>query len=97
MTARPATIYIADLVGSKIVTAEGRTIGRVIDLRVTPGPEYRVIALECGLSGWLHRLHVLRRVAMLLPRQGEPRVIPWEDVARYDRYVVALKPGREPD
>lgn len=96
MTARPTTICIADLVGSKIVTAEGKTIGRVIELRVTPGPEYRVTAIECGLGGWLHRLHVLRRVAVLLPRQGAPRVIPWEDVARYERFVVTLKPGREP-
>ena len=96
MTARPATICIADLVGSKIVTAEGKLIGRVIELRVTPGPEYRIIAIECGLGGWLHRLHVLRRVAMLLPRQDEPRVISWKDVARYERYVVTLKPGREP-
>jgi poly(hydroxyalkanoate) depolymerase family esterase len=89
------TLTIEDLVGSKVVTAEGKQVGRVIEVQVTPGPEYRVIALEVGLSAWLARLHLLGRLGALRGTDIKPRTVSWDDVDRYERFTVILKPGRE--
>lgn len=89
------TITIEELVGSKVVTAEGKQVGRVIEVQVTPGPEYRVIGCDVGLNAWLYRLHLLRRLARLLGQDRKPRTAYWDDVDRYERFTVTLKPGRE--
>jgi hypothetical protein len=86
---------IEELVGSKVVTAEGQQLGRVIEVQVTPGPEYRVIGLDVGLSAWLERLHLLGRLVALRGTDIKPRTASWDDVDRYERFTVTLKPGRE--
>jgi hypothetical protein len=88
-------LTIEDLVGSKVVTAEGKQVGRVIEVQVTPGPEYRVIAFDVGLSAWLDRLHLLGRLVALRGTDIKPRMASWDDVDRYERFTVILKPGRE--
>jgi sporulation protein YlmC with PRC-barrel domain len=97
MQARVRTVRVADLLGSKIVTADGRKVGHVVDIRVTRGPRYRVTALEFGAAGLLDRLHVLG--ALWTPGGGKsrPRAIPWEDIARYDGSTFTLKAGRAPE
>jgi PRC-barrel domain len=95
MPAARTTITIEDLVGSKVVTAEGKQVGRVIEVQVTPGPEYRVIAFDVGLSAWLDRLHLLGRLVALRGTDIKPLTAYWDDVDRYERFTVALKPGRE--
>jgi PRC-barrel domain len=94
MPAARKIIAIEDLVGSKVVTAEGKRVGRVIDVQVTRGPEYRVIGFDVGLSAWLLRLHLLRLLA-LLGKDIKSRTAYWDDVDRYERFTVTLKPGRE--
>jgi hypothetical protein len=89
------TLTIEELVGSKVVTAEGQQVGRVIDVQVTPGPEYRVIGLDVGLTGWLDRLHLLGRLGALRGTDITPRTASWDDVDRYERFTVTLKPGRK--
>src|SRR5437764_5816137 len=89
------TLTIEDLVGSKVVTAEVKQVGRVIEVQVTPGPEYRVIGLDVGLTGWLARLHLLGRLVALRGTDVKPRTASWDDVDRYERFTVILKPGRE--
>jgi hypothetical protein len=89
------TLTIEELVGSKVVTAEGKRVGRVIEVQVTPGPEYRVIGLDVGLSAWLDRLHLLGRLVALRGEDIKPRMASWDDVDRYERFTVTLKPGRE--
>jgi hypothetical protein len=89
------TVTIEDLVGSKVVTAEGKQVGRVTEVQVTPGPEYRVIGLDVGLTAWLERLHLLGRLVALRGTDIKPRTASWDDVDRYERFTVALKPGRE--
>ena len=90
------TLTIEDLVGSKVVTAEGKQVGRVIEVQVTPAPEYRVIGLDVGLTGWLERLHLLGRLVALRGTDIKRRTASWDDVDRYERFTVTLKPGREP-
>ena len=53
------TIFIGDLLGSKIVTADGRRIGHVVDIQLSRGDEHRATALVYGAHGWLYRWHVL--------------------------------------
>jgi hypothetical protein len=89
------TLTIEELVGSKVVMAEGKQVGRVIEVQVTPGPEYRVIGLDVGLSAWLDRLHLLGRLVALRGTALKPRTASWDDVDRYERFTVTLKPGRE--
>ena len=96
MPAARKTITIEDLVGSKVVTAEGKLVGHVTEVQVTPGPEYRVIAFDFGLNAWLDRLHLLGRLVALRAKDMEPRTAYWDDVDRYERFTVTLKPGREP-
>src|SRR4051812_19178336 len=88
------TLTIEDLVGSRVVTAEGKQVGRVIEVQATPGPEYRVTGLDVGLSAWLDRLHLLGRL-VARGTDIKPRTASWDDVDRYERFTVILKPGRE--
>ena len=84
---------IEDLVGSRIETAEGRRVGRVVDVEVEPAPSYRACALLYGLYGWLYRFHALRAAAAIVGVHARYEHIPWDGVADYDGRTVRLKPG----
>jgi hypothetical protein len=87
-------ITLTNLLGSKIVTAEGRTIGHVADIQLTRGPEYQVKALLFGWSGWLHRLYMLNPFSRRKPAQPPaPKAILWDAVDSFDCSIVRLKPG----
>ena len=93
MPAARKIITIEDLVGSKVVTAEGNQVGRVTEIQVTPGPEYRVIRFDIGLSAWLDRLNLLGRLVAVRGKEIKPRAAYWDDVDRYEHFTVTLKPG----
>lgn len=95
MTQRSKYLLLADLIGSKIVTAEGKRIGRVVDIQITSGPEYRVVALIFGEYAWLYRFHVLRPFARTFGLHHQPYIVPWSAVERFERLVVTLKVGQE--
>src|SRR5947207_2526778 len=92
----PKSLFLEDLLGSKIVTAEGKTIGHVVDIRITHGREYIVTALVFGQHGWLYRWHVLHSLAEKFGLRIEPNTIPWDVVERFECCTVTLKPGYEP-
>jgi len=94
--AQTTTISIADLIGSKIVTAGGKRIGHVVDIEVTSGPEYEVTGLVFGRYAWLYRFDVLYPFARVFGLDVEPDTIAWDAVERFERLVVTLKPGHEP-
>jgi sporulation protein YlmC with PRC-barrel domain len=87
------TLLIGDLLGSKIVTSEGKKIGHVVDIQITLGQEHKVTALVYGRHGWLFRWHVLRPFAEQFGLRFEPDTIPWDAVNRFERLTVTLKPG----
>ena len=87
-----AEVRIEDLIGSRVLTAEGDRVGRVVDLEVTPG-DYRVTALVLGRYGWLERLDIGKSFAGRLMLRDSPSVIPWSAVARFEPWIVTLKPG----
>jgi len=88
-------MFIADLIGSKIVTAEGKRIGRVVDIQVSIGPEHEVSSLIFGRYAWLYRFHVLRPFASIFGLHHQPQIVPWSAVDRFERFVVTLKAGQE--
>jgi sporulation protein YlmC with PRC-barrel domain len=90
------TLYIGDLLSSKIVTSEGEKIGHVVDLEITPDQEHKVTALVYGWNGWLFRWHVLHPFAEKFGLRFKPNTVPWDAVDRFEHLTITLKPGREP-
>ena len=95
MTARARKVLVEDLLSSRIVTAEGKKVGRVVDLELARGPGYKVSALLTGPFGWLDRLHVIGPAARFLRRAPRPTSIPWADVESFEGFVVTLKAVRQ--
>lgn len=88
------TLFLGDLLGCEIVTAEGKVLGHVADIQLSQGPVYSVIALLYGEQGWLYRWHVLNPFKRGVQRP-EPKKIPWSAVASFQQPVVRLKAGYE--
>jgi sporulation protein YlmC with PRC-barrel domain len=88
-------LFIGDLLDCKIVTSEGKVIGHVADVQLTPDRGYKVIALIFGRRGWLYRLHVLNPFSTREPQQARPDTVPWDAVESFERTIVKLKPGHE--
>jgi sporulation protein YlmC with PRC-barrel domain len=95
MTARARKVFVEDLLSSRIVTADGNMVGRVVDLELTRGAGYQVSALLTGPFGWLDRLHVIGPAARFLRRAPKPKSIPWADVESFEGFVVKLKAIRQ--
>lgn len=87
----PAAFYLEDLIGSKIVSAEGKHIGRVVDVRIATTPNYHVTGLLYGGSGWLNRLHVFDTLTHRFGLHADPHIIPWDAVTRFEHFTVTLK------
>ncbi|HLH63820.1 MAG TPA: PRC-barrel domain-containing protein [Ktedonobacteraceae bacterium] len=91
------TIFIADLLGSKILTADGRHIGHVVDIQLTRGKEPHAKALVYGAHGWLYRWHVLAPFARKFGQGFAPKTIPWHAVEKFENLTFILKRGYEPE
>ena len=92
---RARSIRVGDLVGSRVVTSTGTTLGRVVEVLATRQPPHRVTALELGPHGWLDRLNV--SASNLIGRRAEPHGIRWEAVDRFEHGTIVLKPGQDQD
>lgn len=69
-----------DLIGKQVITADGRRLGRVIDLVAErQGEALSVTALLVGQTGLARRIGFKRILTVSLP---PPRAIPWRLVAR---------------
>ncbi len=82
---------LADLIGSRVVAADGTGLGHVVDLVVSRDDGYRVIALDVGAMAWLDRLDMTKATSAFGPWRGR-RQIPWEHVDRFERLTIHLKP-----
>lgn len=92
MSQTVTTLRLADLIGSRVVTAAGQRLGHVVEIEVSLGPEYRVLALLLGRSGWLDRFGLWR------PKRSRGRrrqVIPWLAVERFERCTITLRPDAD--
>lgn len=85
--ATTSLLLAGDVVGRRVVAANGRSLGHVIDVELRPVEDgLEVIALELGRYGWLDRLHLLRPLASRVGSR-ELRLIPWSEVDRIDDAV----------
>jgi len=93
----PRTLLITDLVGREVQTAEGHTLGRVFELRVSSGSDFGVEALLLGGAGLAYRFDLSRTVFYHL-RLGRKRgqVIRWSAVAAFDGKTLTLRAGWRP-
>ncbi len=68
-----------ELIGKRVVTADGQDIGRLADLDAeADGDKLRVVKLFVGPGA------LLQRIAF---KVGSSRAIPWDAVARIDKRV----------
>jgi sporulation protein YlmC with PRC-barrel domain len=86
-TRRGRKVRLADLIGSRVVDRDGRSVGHVVEIEVDS--EYRATHVHLGRFAWLQRLH-LARLAV-----NDPKAIAWEDVDAFEDWVVRLKRTRE--
>ena len=85
--------YISKLLGHRIVTAEGKHVGRVADIVLTEEAPYKVRGFLYGESGWEHRLHLLNPFRRVDHAQAKPDMLSWEHVERIERSTIVLKQG----
>jgi len=82
---------IEDLLDKRIVTADGKTLGHVIDVQLSRDGKNRVIALMYGYRSLLHRLHVYEPVARAFHFHKRPQVVRWESVECVEHSTIRLK------
>lgn len=87
---------VEDLAGCRIVTAEGKTLGHVVDV-VVQRDTFAVVGLLFGVWSWLYRLDIFLHFVRSHSATIQPHVVPWGAVASCDRFTVTLKPGGERD
>ena len=87
-------IRLQELLGSKIMTHDGKKVGHIFDLQVSHGPEYEVVSIVYGRLAILYRMHVLYPFARMLHlKSREPETIAWSQVASFeDRRIMLKKP-----
>jgi len=71
-----ALCYMSDLLGHKIVTDEGKRVGHVADVVLTPDAPHKVTGLLYGEGGWEYRLHLLNPFITVKHPQAKPSIIP---------------------
>ncbi len=86
-------IRYQELAGKHTVTADGETLGRVVDLVAEPrGDALRVTALLVGPSALMRRIGFKRRGFV---RRAPARRVPWRLVARIEEHAVRLRVSRD--
>jgi hypothetical protein len=90
---RGGTILAARyLIGAKVVDADGKILGHVIDMEVDPTRGFRVSGVELGRHGWIDRMRALRPLAH--DRLSKPpRIVVWTDIEKYENGKLRCKPG----
>jgi sporulation protein YlmC with PRC-barrel domain len=80
-------IRVADLIGSAVEDANGKRLGRVVDLELEAN--YEVVAVLVGPRSWLSRWNVAR---LLRGHQAEsPDRVPWSRVSKFESLRLRLK------
>lgn len=93
MTEGSRTFHIADLISSRVIDADGRDLGQVVDISVSADGRYEVLGLLVGSTGWLDRLDLgwlIHNTSLKAPDH-----VPWSRVERIDHSRVYLRPEDE--
>ncbi|HEX8939780.1 MAG TPA: PRC-barrel domain-containing protein [Candidatus Limnocylindrales bacterium] len=88
----PGTVLsIEDLVGARVVTADGTPRGTVVDVLASPPPRMRLEGLVVGKWGWLQRLRVAARLRGSTERATRFEQIDWLAVDHWDGLRIVLR------
>ena len=82
---------LSSLLGRKIVTESGETLGRCHDVRAELGASrLRISGLVLGRRGHLEHFGIGAQASASSERIRDTTVIPWKDIVRFekDRIVV---------
>ncbi|GCF10302.1 PRC-barrel domain-containing protein [Dictyobacter arantiisoli] len=88
-------IFLGDLMGCKIVTAEGKVLGHIHDVEISAGPEYQVTALLYGRGGLENHLHMLNPFRGEQQPPARPKSIPWRKIASIEQHTVRLRASKD--
>lgn len=81
---------VSDLLGSRVRTEDGESLGRVHDVRAELGPRsLKVTGLVVGKWAVLERLGLGAPGSRVRIRSRD--VVPWKDVVRADRRGVVVR------
>jgi len=83
MSTSSRRIWMADLIGSRVIDRGGNQVGRVVEARIDA--RYRVTRVLLGRYAWAQRFHLGRLI------KGPPREVPWDQVARFENFRLYLK------
>jgi hypothetical protein len=76
-----ANVRVQDLVGRRVVDANGKGAGRIESIRASwKGDHCLVEAFELGSAALLHRLGISAARLFGWPLAGEPRRVPWQQM-----------------
>lgn len=92
---QPEEMLLADILDSQVVDTDGLKVVRVNDLQLTRvNSEVRLVAADVGSLGLLRRLSldgVVQRLARLVGRPLQDRVIPWKMVAAFGGPLTPIR------
>lgn len=88
-------MYLADLVGKTIRTADGARLGHVVEVVVARGAEPVVCGLLFGSYGMLYRLRMLEPLSKQFHIHLHPRYVPWSAVGSLDARGIRLRADAE--
>lgn len=86
------TLSIEDLVGAAVMAPDGERRGRVVDVVVGGPPDFKVVSLVVGASGWVHRLRIASRLPRRIRHASPMDEVPWSAVERWDGLRILLRP-----
>jgi sporulation protein YlmC with PRC-barrel domain len=90
------TTCVHDFIASRVVDANGRSVGRVLDLELERDKGFAVVGLELAPPGPLGRLGISRLSRWLRGDEHGPSVVPWSSVESFHDGTVRLVPGAPP-
>ncbi len=79
MTASRRTVRVEDLLGSRVRTSDGRTVGRIEEIRAErrAGGEHEVVEYHLGPGALLERFALARR---MLGRRPQMLIVRWDQI-----------------
>lgn len=86
-----STGFLADLIGSTIVSADGSHRGKVVDVVVSEDGSFRLMELVTGRRGWIERLNMANVLRSFNSADHSDR-IPWAQVDRIEGNRIYLTP-----
>jgi sporulation protein YlmC with PRC-barrel domain len=88
------TERLANLIGRRVIDAEGQKIGDVVDVVLDREDDFRIVAIEVGTTGWVHRLNIAGTIQRRRDLQGVPQ-IRWSEIASIEKNRITLTKGAE--